>query len=137
VEANLQSGSLITAGYAVDQGREVFAIPGNIHNPKAKGCHALIKQGAILVETPEDILEAFNMTTKLNQSSSNNSNASNKGLERDHRKLLECIDYEPTKIDILVERSTHPISKVTAILADLELMGLICSTVSGYMRVSK
>lgn len=138
VEANTRSGSLITAAFALEQGRDVFAIPGSIHNAKARGCHALLKQGATLVETEADILEALAFFPRHPASKAIKIKGTDyKTLERDHLKLLECIEYEPTKIDLLVERSNHSISKITSILVDLELAGCIYSTVEGYMRVLK
>lgn len=137
VEANLKSGSLITAAYALEQGREVLAVPGSIYNPRARGCHLLIKQGATLVENEQDVLEALRILPQLSRFTPQKAVvAENKILEDDHLKLLECIGYEPTKIDILVERSNYPISKVTDILVDLELTGRIDCSLGGYMRVS-
>lgn len=137
VEANLKSGSLITAEYALNQGREIFAIPGSIYNPKSQGCHYLIKQGAKLVETEEDILEELNMfRPKTSNNQAKNVNLEKKKLDDGHLKLLECIGYEPTKIDMLMARSQYTLPEVTSILVDLELEGFICSSVGGYMRVT-
>jgi DNA processing protein len=136
VEANLKSGSLITARLANEQGRDVFAIPGSIFNPGSSGCHALIKQGAKLVENATDVLEEFSM---LEQKSINKPHSRhikpNNTLEEGHLKLLECFSFEPTKINILVARSHFSVQMVTSLLIDLELAGYVCSTFSGYMRV--
>ncbi len=137
VEANLKSGSLITANFAANQGREVFAIPGSINNPLTRGCHFLIKQGAKLVESPQDILEEFKIFDQEAQNEQSLKRFVPKNtLDDIHLKLLECVGYEPAKIDILVERSNLPIQKVTSIIMNLELAGYICSTMGGYMRVS-
>jgi DNA processing protein len=135
VEANLNSGSLITANFALNQGREVFAVPGSIRNPMARGCHLLIKQGAKLVETINDVIEDLNIPDL--KSPVIITNLEHNKLDGDHSKLLECINYEPTKIDILVEQSNYSIQKVTSLLVDLELAGHVCSTVDGYMRVGQ
>lgn len=137
IEASLKSGSLITARCALEQGREVFAIPGSIRNPNSQGCHALLKQGAKLVETIEDIFEELLIFTHYPISLAQKPALSEqKRLDDGHLKLLECIGYEPTKIDILVERSHFSVPIVTSILIDLELAGYISNTVSGYSRVS-
>jgi DNA processing protein len=137
VEANLQSGSLITANCAVEQGREVFAIPGSIRNPRTKGCHQLLKNGAGLVTCAEDILIELGLDPpKLPHQSISSGNSEHFKLEEAHLKLLECVGYEPAKIDILVERSNFPVKLITAMLFDLELAGYVCSTFSGYRRVA-
>ncbi|MBA2653680.1 MAG: DNA-protecting protein DprA [Gammaproteobacteria bacterium] len=137
IEASLKSGSLITAQYALDQGRDVFAIPGSILNPRAKGCHYLLKQGAKLVESVEDIVEELGCFYPIPPNSTlKTPDFEEKRLDDDHRKLLECIDYEPTKIDIIIIRSEFSIQKVTSILIDLELINRVASTAGGYRRVS-
>jgi DNA processing protein len=136
IEASLKSGSLITARLANEQGRDVFAIPGSINNPLARGCHVLIKQGAKLVENVHDILEELHFLPTIKTSPKPTQRPlSQNTLEEDHLKLLECVDYEPAKIDILVIRSQFCIQKITSLLIDLEIAGYVCSTVGGYMRV--
>jgi DNA processing protein len=135
VEANLKSGSLITAMQSLDQGREVFAVPGSILNPRARGCHLLIKQGAKLVEDAEDILEELTLFQPKG-STLKKASLQHKKLDAHHQKLLECMDYEPTKSDVLVARSQLTIQQVTSILVDLELDGFVHSSASGYVRVS-
>lgn len=136
VEAHLKSGSLITAGFALEQGRDVFAIPGSIFNPKTRGCHQLLKQGAVLVEDVQDIFNELSYFGTNLSSKETSQSLTQKILEDNHAMLLECIGYEPTKIDVLVACSQFSISTITSILADLELAGYICSSVYGYMRVS-
>lgn len=127
VEASLQSGSLITARMALEQGREVFAIPGSIHAPQAKGCHHLIKQGAKLVESAQDILE------ELGQ---HNDRAPVPESGSDHR-LLTQMGYDPTDLDSLSQRCGLTISTLSAILLQLELDGRVAVLPGGlYQRIS-
>lgn len=136
VEANLQSGSLITAQFATEQGRDVFAVPGSIRNPRTKGCHELIKSGAGLVTSAQDILielglESLALPDKAGQQPGD----PHFKLEDAHLKLLECIGYEPAKTDVLVERSGISVQQITTLLLDLELAGYVSSSFSGYRRV--
>jgi DNA processing protein len=143
VEAALRSGSLITAKHALEQGREVFAIPGSIHNPLARGCHQLIRQGAKLVETAYDILEELSALlpaelpcqaeTRANPLAENQSS---QVLDPDHQKLLKCLAYEPVPIDELVNRSGFAASEVASMLLILELEGCVVSESGLYTRVA-
>lgn len=135
VEATLRSGSLITARYALEQGREVFAIPGSIHNPLARGCHALIRQGAKLVETAQDILEELGPF--VTQPTPNNSTPNNSPeLDPEYIKLLRCIGHESVSSDELVECSGLTPQAVSSMLLLLELQGLVASAPGGlYTRV--
>lgn len=136
VEADLQSGSLITARFAAEQGREVFAVPGHIRNPKSKGCHQLIKSGAKLTENVADILEEFGYASAQPLKRDIPSPRAQFKLEDAHLKLLECVGYEPAKIDILVARSKFSVQVVSCVLMDLELAGYVSSSINGYRRVS-
>jgi len=138
VEAALKSGSLITARQALEQGREIFAIPGSIHNPLAKGCHQLIRQGAKLVETAEDILEELathvqplNTPTRTQPNTTNNKQA----LDPDHQKLLKCLAYDPMPIDEIVINSGFSAAEVASMLLILELKGSVVSTNGRYTKV--
>lgn len=117
VEAALSSGSLITARLAADQGREVFAIPGSIHSPLAKGCHALIKQGAKLVESAQDILEEMGMTGTPREAAAVSGEA--------QHPLLEHIGFEPVDVQALCTRSGLDAAAVNAALTALEISGAI------------
>lgn len=146
VEAAVKSGSLITARYALEQNREVFAIPGSIHNPQAKGCHALIKDGAQLVESGEDILKqlagliryfaeqqaAFNQETLP---------AENEkivhALTEDEKTLLYSIGYDTLAIDEIIERSGLSSAEASAILLNLELKGIIKQSSWGYEAIQE
>ncbi len=131
VEAALRSGSLVTARLALEQGREVFAVPGSIHNSLAKGCNALIRQGAKLVETAQDVLEEFpDFVAELPSESSEQVAVSDFELDEDYRKVLKNVGYEPTSVDKVVERSGLTVDAVCSMLLVLELQGYI-ATMSG------
>ena len=111
VEAALASGSLITARLALEQGREVFAIPGSIHSPLSRGCHALIKQGAKLVETAQDILLELNFTSIVPEPN----------ILKVEAPLLQYIGYDPCDVDTIQRRSGLSAGEVSALLLTLEL----------------
>jgi DNA processing protein len=135
VEATLGSGSLITANLSNEQGREVFAIPGSIHNPLSQGCHNLIRQGAKLVETVQDILEELNSFNSITRVENTPGVLSAKNcLDAEHHQLLQCIGYETTSVDQLCARSSLPIPKVSSIVQVLELQGWIVPIPGGYMK---
>lgn len=119
VEAALQSGSLITARSANEQGREVFAIPGSIHSPLAKGCHALIKQGAKLVDDAKDILEELKLAADLP------SPRAMPELAADESSLLGHLGFEPCDLDALCARALLGADVVSGLLLKLELLGLV------------
>lgn len=130
VEAALQSGSLITARFAAEQGREVFAIPGSIHSPLSKGCHALIKQGAKLVESAQDILE------ELPGAPLTALPAPARSPESGH-SLLQHMGHDPVDIDTLAARSGLTSDSVCAMLLQMELEGAVASLAGGrYQRLS-
>jgi len=152
VEAALKSGSLITARMALEQGREVFAIPGSIHNPLARGCHQLIRQGAKLVETAADVIEELgslhaSLVLKASQPlSSREPSQPDMGgqlcfdpsdLSSKDCQLLEQIDYAPTPLDVIVLRSGLTIGELSSILLSLELKGLVRSVAGGYTRIEQ
>ncbi|WP_321325031.1 DNA-processing protein DprA [Thiomicrorhabdus sp.] len=139
IEAALKSGSLITARTALEQGREVFAVPGSIHNPQAKGCHQLIKQGAKLVESGQDVLEELsaNLQYSLDLQSSEESlhSLTNEPVHSKQVKgLLEFIGYDPTSLDELVVLSKQPVSSLQGDLMLLELSGEIEAMSAGRWR---
>jgi DNA processing protein len=140
VEAALRSGSLITARSALEQGREVFAIPGSIHNPLARGCHALIRDGAKLVETSDHILEelASQITGLLAPDGYRAAVAMPSGqpqqageLSAEYRQLLEFIEHDAVSVDQLVERSGLTPEEVSSMLLVLELDGHLVSGAGG------
>ncbi len=138
VEAATQSGSLITARLANEQGREVFAIPGSIHNPLAKGCHALIRQGAKLVETAADILEELGaLAAATSEPASRPAAASpSAALDEEYRQLLAAMGDEPVGIDLLVDRCGLTAEALSSMLLILELEGYVAAIPGGlYVRL--
>ena len=132
VEAALKSGSLITARLAAENGREIFAIPGSIHNPLARGCHALIRDGAKLVETGEHILEELAGQLDLGPRPPAIDSASpDNALDPQHQRLLEALGFDPATTDELVARTGFPVSEVSSILLLLEMQGHVSSGPGG------
>ncbi len=146
IEAAKKSGSLITARLASEQNREVFAIPGSIHNPLSKGCHQLIREGAKLVETAQDILEemskVIDMNTVVINSKSNDTEPEtidSSPLEEggEQSDLLEKMAYDPVSIDELVIRTGQSPESIAAMLLILELQNKVSSNGGGtYTRIS-
>ena len=160
VEATLKSGSLVTAKHAMEQGREVFAIPGSIHNPMARGCHQLIRQGAKLVETAQDILEEIaaqlapylqegsSPTPSLSLTSKARSNRSNLveqnkkpvfeitwDMDEEHKSILSALGSEPLPVDQIIINTGLTAEVVSSILLMLELQGYVVACGGGhYMR---
>jgi len=133
VEAALRSGSLITARMALEQGREVFAVPGSINNPLARGCNALIKQGAKLVETVDDILEEFAFSSLPAKTKVERQPASDE-LDSECHLLLKYIAYAPTSVDTLVAATGNTPEAIASCLLLLELQGYIVPADGGYCR---
>lgn len=135
VEATLGSGSLITANLSNEQGREVFAIPGSIHSQLSRGCHNLIRQGAKLVETVQDILEELTSFKPQKPPGvfTGALNAKNV-LDEQHRQLLQCTGYETTSVEQLCARSGLPVHRISAMVQILELQGRIVPVPGGYMK---
>ena len=131
VEATLKSGSLITARLASEQGREVFAIPGSIHAPQAKGCHALLRQGAKLVETAADILEELQgikqpVAPTHKAQAAINTEAKN--------PLIQALGHDPMTLETLSERTGWDAAQLQAQLMELELDGLVARLPGGFYQ---
>lgn len=143
VEAAVRSGSLITAYAALEQGREVFAIPGSIQNPLARGCHKLIREGAKLVENTEDLLEELGAYAQTLDVSASLRNTEDEKVtlhdlpDPSYMKLLEGMGFEPVSIDTLVVRAQISASEVTTKLLELEVLGLVQSIPGGYTRIRR
>jgi len=139
VEAAVGSGSLITARLASEQGREVFAIPGSIHNPLARGCHALIRQGAKLADSADQILEELgaqlaaylDASTDKHEPTPATQPHAERGLDDDHRRLLSCMGYDPIAPDDLIARTGLPAFEIASMLLLLELQGHVVSHPGG------
>jgi len=130
VEATLRSGSLITAKLASEYGREVFAIPGSIHNPLARGCHRLIRNGAKLVEEAADIFVELAPQLKIDLATvpatrPSDSNRDERLADPEYRKVLETLGFEPRSITDLVDRSGLTAAEVSSMLLVLELEGFV------------
>lgn len=128
VEANLGSGSLITAQLALEQGREVFAVPGSIRNPWTRGCHALIRQGAHLVESPDDVLQALPRylipaTPRQFELEKNIANVSALFPQDSRDRVLKAAGFEPVSANILLERTGLTVNMLSSILLEMELSG--------------
>lgn len=138
IEAAQRSGSLITARLSGEQGREIFAVPGSIHNPMARGCHRLIREGARLVESGADIIEELgNLTrTTLNDNESEvESPDSAPELSSEYLTLLDSLGVEPCTIDQLCSRTGLTANEVSSMLLILELQGYVVVTDGGrYLR---
>ena len=147
VEAAVKSGSLITARYALEQGREVFTIPSSIHNPMAKGCHWLIKQGATLIESVEEIWQQLTIGELiLNTSQSNQtvglditksrphvSKLTNK-LNKNQQQLLDVMGFDRISANALRQRTTLSVEQLSIELLELEIFGLIETVPGGVQR---
>jgi DNA processing protein len=131
VEAAIKSGSLITAKYAMEQGREVFAIPGSIHNVLSKGAHALLKQGASLVESAADIVDQLGGILSYLEPEKTDL----KVPESTHSKLLEAMGFDPVDMDTLVRRTGFTVAELSRDLVELELEGVIVNNNGFYDRL--
>jgi len=136
VEAKLRSGSLITAHLAAEQGREVFAIPGSIRHSLSQGCHQLLRDGAMLTESVNDILDTLHLVQAVQPPTTSISKRKNlsRKLDPEQQQLLACVDYEETPIDEVISRSGLSASTVSRLLSNLELNGDIRPCLRGYIR---
>lgn len=146
VEAGVRSGSLITARYALEQSREVFAIPGSIHNPMARGCHGLIRAGAAkLVEKATDIMEELPALLAVNlpyadrhTTDTDADTGAEDALDDDHQKVLNAIGHDPATLEFVLQRTGLTPDAVSSILLILELQGHVAALPgSRYVRTGK
>lgn len=129
IEAAMSSGSLITARMALEQNRDVLAIPGSIHNPVARGCHYLVQQGAKLVTSIADVLDELQIEQPQRVW-----DKPVVSLPDEKENLVQFIGFEMTTIDQLISRSGYTVEQVTKELVELQLIGVILSVPGGYMR---
>ena len=129
VEAAIKSGSLITAKFALDQNRDVFAIPGSIYHAQARGCHCLLQQGARLVLSPQDVRDEMGLlcVEPIKDVPIISKICDNQGL-------LQYIGFEPTTVEQIIDRSGFSLNEVLCVVVELELQGWIQVVPSGYMR---
>lgn len=139
IEAAVQSGSLVTARLAAEQNREVFALPGSIHNPVSRGCNSLIRQGATLVQTVDDVLGE--LRGWLNHDAAVEAVAtapvSVPELCEEEAQIFAAIGFQPVSIDEILVGVTQPLPAVLGVLAELELMGLIENRGGSYLRAAE
>lgn len=154
IEATLRSGSLITARYALEQGREVFALPGPLGSPTSEGTHWLIQQGAYLVTEPNDVAEHIGSgltwfpnirapetleipLDKRNSTSETIICAQDSEVELPFADVLANVEYEVTSVDVVAERAGQPVPEVVGKLLELELAGWIAAVSGGYVRIKR
>jgi DNA processing protein len=133
-EAALQSGSLITARMALEQGRDVFAIPGSIHSAQARGCHLLIKQGAKLVESAQDVLEELALELRPGQATDLAGTDTPAGEDAPESALLDALGFDPASLDTLQARTGLPTPELLAQLMALELQGQVARLPGGLFQ---
>ena len=147
VEASLQSGSLITARLAADTGREVFALPGSIHNPMARGCHRLIRDGALLIETAQEIVEALaaqaaqlgaalreRLRDDARAGTDEPAAATRFDADPDYEKLWRALDHDPAPLDELAHRSGLTVAALSSMLLLMELEGHVSAAHGRYAK---
>jgi DNA processing protein len=131
IEAALQSGSLITARLASEQGREVFAVPGSIHSPQSRGCHALIRQGAKLVESAEDVLEELRLAPNPARAAGDEPTPR---VDAGQAALLRAMGHDPLSLDALQARTGLATAVLQARLLELELQGWVARLPGGWLQ---
>ena len=141
VEATLKSGSLITARQALEQNRDVMAIPGSIQNPQKAGCHFLIRQGASLIETPEQVLQELSLQlTPRNEAGAHKLNCAQNNdaqldLQGEQLKVYAALDYDGTDMESLVNKTQLDVGQLCMVLMELELAGILTHEQGVYARI--
>lgn len=136
VEAALRSGSLITARQATEAGREVFAVPGSIHSPQARGCHALLREGAKLVESVDDILDEIAGPARVGVPSGrlDGTELPPSGLREPEDEVLRALGHDPVSLDALIARCGWPAARLNVRLMELELEGCVARLPGGLFQ---
>jgi len=134
IEAAHASGSLITARWAVDQGRDVYALPGRVDHPMARGCHRLLREGAALVEAPEELLVELGLTPGGHASARSDFAPELDELDRLARSILQALIGETLSLDEIIARIGAPPSETLSQLAELELAGSVARSPGGLYR---
>ncbi|MBI5259646.1 MAG: DNA-protecting protein DprA [Burkholderiales bacterium] len=134
VEAALRSGSLITARQAVESGREVFAIPGSIHSPQARGCHALLREGAKLVECVADVLEELDAAPRQRRLDLAAAEPAQGSASDDSDPVLRALGHDPSTLDALIARCGWPAPALNVRLMELELDGQVTRLPGGLFQ---
>ncbi len=125
IEATLKSGSLITARQALEQNREVFAIPGPVNNPQKTGCHHLIRQGATLIESVEQIAQELRWQHEVQHPKQAKPNKVQANMSPTEQTIIKALDYEGANLDELVRRTGLSVAEINVILMGLELSGVV------------
>ena len=140
IEATLKSGSLITARQALEQNREVMAIPGAIHNPQKSGCHYLIRQGAKLIESPEQIIEELSLQitqqngAQTHEKDCGQQNDAQLDLQGEQLKVYSVLDYDGLDMESLVNKTRLDVGQLSMVLMELELAGILTHEQGVYAR---
>lgn len=133
VEAAMKSGSLTTAKLAAEQGRQVMAVPGDIHNPMVQGCHLLIREGALMVTSPAEVTEAIAWLDVKSETK----HSAVELLNQQEKRLLKVLDRSPKLVDDIIHYSGMELALVLDLLFSLELRGIIVSSIDGYYKPSR
>lgn len=132
IEARQKSGSLITAGLGLEQGKEIFALPGRVSDPLSEGCNRLIQEGAGILLTPDDVLEYFTLRNgKILRVHEKNKN----GLAKKEKMVYSCLDLQPKGLEEIVTLSGLPVGECISVLLELELSGYIVETSHQYYGI--
>ncbi len=136
VEASERSGALITADFALEHGREVMVVPGNVRSAVSKGCHKLIKQGAYLLETVDDVIEILGLDLKVPRAGQSSRSGPGVEITSEEQEILNCLGWQPKQVDQILQAVNFDVSKVSTLLTILELKGLVRQDFgSNYVRI--